>query len=133
MTSTFKVGMTHAEFVLRLERLLAENIAGRALQFVIVPKGVDHDPIGMLGASIQPGGRIELGYQLNPEHWGSGVASAAVAAFLKELEIRPLFARVARHNLASIRVLEKCGFTPVRRETGADGIEELVFELSNHA
>lgn len=52
-----------------------------------------------------------VGYWLGREFWGRGIASAALAEFLKEVKIRPLYAHAAHHNLASKRVLEKCGFT----------------------
>jgi RimJ/RimL family protein N-acetyltransferase len=52
----------------------------------------------------------EIGYWIGREYWGRGIASKAVAIFL-ELELgRPLYGRVAKSNLASRRVLEKCGF-----------------------
>ena len=34
-----------------------------------------------------------------------------MAAFVEQLSERPLFAWIAEHNVGSIRVLEKCGFT----------------------
>lgn len=40
---------------------------------------------------------------------------------------RPLHAWVATRNVASIRVLEKCGFVRVGSQT--NDIEELLFEL----
>ena len=52
-----------------------------------------------------------VGYWLGRVFWGRGIASAALAEFLNEVKIRPLYAHVANHNLASRRVLEKCGFT----------------------
>jgi RimJ/RimL family protein N-acetyltransferase len=51
-----------------------------------------------------------VGYWLGKEYWGKGVASAALSQFLEEVKVRPLSARVAKHNAASIRVLQKCGF-----------------------
>jgi len=51
-----------------------------------------------------------VGYWLGREYWGKGVASAALSLFLAHVTIRPLVARVAKHNVASIRVLQKCGF-----------------------
>ena len=55
-------------------------------------------------------GHDAVGYWIAREHWGRGVATRALELFLEEVSIRPLFARVAKHNVASIRVLEKCGF-----------------------
>ncbi len=52
-----------------------------------------------------------IGYWIGREFWRRGIASTAVADFLVLLKIRPLFAEVANHNLASKRVLEKNGFT----------------------
>lgn len=51
-----------------------------------------------------------VGYWLGREFWGRGIASAALVEFLKEVKTRPLYAHVANRNLASKRVLEKCGF-----------------------
>ena len=56
-------------------------------------------------------GEQEVGYWLGREYWGKGIATRALAALLEQVKTRPLYAYVAKHNLASIRVLEKCGFT----------------------
>ena len=58
-------------------------------------------------------GERDVGYWIGREHWGKGVATAALGALLAELQERPLFAHVAEHNVGSIRVLEKCGFSNV--------------------
>jgi RimJ/RimL family protein N-acetyltransferase len=52
-----------------------------------------------------------VGYWVGKEFWRRGIASAAVTEFLLLVKVRPLFAEVANHNLASKRVLEKNGFT----------------------
>jgi RimJ/RimL family protein N-acetyltransferase len=52
----------------------------------------------------------EIGYWIDKTYWGKGVATRALALFLEEIELRPLYARVAKDNQGSIRVLEKCGF-----------------------
>jgi RimJ/RimL family protein N-acetyltransferase len=57
-----------------------------------------------------------VGYWLGREYWGKGVASAALSLFLAHVTIRPLVAHVAKHNIASVRVLQKCGFTIISRE-----------------
>ncbi len=59
----------------------------------------------------------EVGYWLAPREWGSGVATAALGAFvpwaLTHLGLTRLYADIFAWNPASGRVLEKCGF---RRE-----------------
>jgi len=55
-------------------------------------------------------GEREVGYWLGKEYWGKGIASQALAQLLDFIKTRPLYAHVAKHNVASRRVLEKCGF-----------------------
>lgn len=55
-------------------------------------------------------GNPEVGYWIDRSVWGQGVATAALAAFLQEVTLRPLYARAVNDNTASLRVLEKCGF-----------------------
>lgn len=77
-----------------------------------------------------------VGYWLGKEFWGQGIATRALAAFLPLVPARPLLAHVAKHNVGSIRVLEKCGFTVAREErVTADGeeIAELVMVLEADA
>ena len=76
-------------------------------------------------------GEPNIGYWLGKTHWGKGIASAALAQFLTKIEARPVYAHVAKHNVASIRVLpKKCGFQPAREEMcDGDDVEELVMEL----
>lgn len=75
-----------------------------------------------------------IGYWLGREYWGKGVASAALSLFLNVVKTRPLHARVAKQNPASIRVLQKCGFTISGEDTfpGIDGeeVEEFILTLS---
>ena len=52
----------------------------------------------------------QLGYWIGKEFWGKGVATQAVGQFLDVVSDRPLYAEVVRSNIASARVLEKCGF-----------------------
>lgn len=60
--------------------------------------------------SFNRDGRRMLGYWLGREYWGKGIASAAVAQFLKIERIRPLHAWVAMSNVGSMRVVQKNGF-----------------------
>jgi RimJ/RimL family protein N-acetyltransferase len=79
-------------------------------------------------------GHPEVCYWLGKEFWGRGVATKALVGFLALLTARPLYARAARDNVASLRVLEKCGFMLTGYETAfanARGkeIEEALFRL----
>jgi RimJ/RimL family protein N-acetyltransferase len=76
------------------------------------------------------GDRSLVGYWVDREQWGKGIATRALRAYLDELEIRPLHALVATSNRPSIRVLEKCGFELVGKPAvGEDRVEELTYEL----
>ena len=55
-------------------------------------------------------GLKSVGYWIAKDHWGRGIATRALALLLEQVSIRPLHARAARTNVASIRVLERCGF-----------------------
>ena len=90
---------------------------------------------GNIGSWRQDGIRL-VGYWLGKEHWGKGVATEALTAFLQLVIERPLHAHVAKHNVASIRVLEKCGFCVEREEKVEDAgkdVTELVFVLGGPA
>lgn len=80
------------------------------------------------------GGKWLVGYWIGKSYWGKGVATKALAEFLGHVQERPLFAHVAKHNVGSIRVLEKCGFTISGEHEGVpngDGnpVEEFLLEL----
>jgi RimJ/RimL family protein N-acetyltransferase len=75
------------------------------------------------------GGKRLVGYWIGTKHWGRGIASRALEGLLDHVAERPLYAFVATHNIASRRVLEKCGFTEVRRVMGDDGVEEAEMVL----
>lgn len=57
---------------------------------------------------------VEAGYALIPEYWGQGlateIATAAVRIAFKQLDLSNLVAFTLPTNLASRRVMEKCGF-----------------------
>ena len=78
-------------------------------------------------------GNTEVTYWIGKEYWGKGIVTDALKQFLSILDERPLYARAAKDNLASIRVLEKCGFVLLAVEKGfakARGreIEEVVMK-----
>lgn len=59
----------------------------------------------------------EIGYWFGREFWGRGVGTASVRAFVRGVERRPLYAKVATANVGSVRLLEKCGFAIVETFT----------------
>lgn len=100
-----------------------------------VPRTVLADGLVVGSAAVygEPGER-EVTYWIDRAHWGRGVATAALRALLAEVPERPLYARAAADNTASLRVLEKCGFRETVRARGyANGrgreIEEVVLVL----
>jgi RimJ/RimL family protein N-acetyltransferase len=80
----------------------------------------------------EQGGERKVGYWLGKEYWGKGIASAGLSLFLGEVKVRPLYARVVKYNAASIRVLQKCGFTISGEDkfSGVDGEEAEGFILA---
>ncbi|WP_107076341.1 GNAT family N-acetyltransferase [Micromonospora sp. MH33] len=98
---------------------------------------VDGTVVGRV-AAFPVGERIEVSYWIDPAHWGRGHATAALAALLRELPQRPVHARAAKDNVASLAVLRKCGFVVVGEDSGyAAGrgaeVEEYVLELPAEA
>jgi RimJ/RimL family protein N-acetyltransferase len=80
-------------------------------------------------------GERDVGYWIGRQYWGQGVATKALAAFLSYETIRPLYAHVAKHNIGSQRVLEKCGFSICGEEqgvsvAGGDEVDEIIMKLS---
>ncbi|MBM7553213.1 GNAT family N-acetyltransferase [Thalassobacillus pellis] len=68
------------------------NVAGNILCF---------EQLGVPGVS----------YWIGKEYWGKGIATNALREFLKYVTVRPLYARAAKDNIRSLKVLENCGFT----------------------
>jgi RimJ/RimL family protein N-acetyltransferase len=73
-------------------------------------------------------GKREVGYWLGREFWGKGIATQALALFLQQEQTRPLYGVVIKHNAASKRVLENCGF-----HLQAEEAEQVIFILVEQA
>lgn len=99
-----------AEFDEHWAKILANDAC---LKKTIVADGQVAGHIGSFGRD----GKREVGYWIDRAFWGRGIMSQALPAFLRVEQQRPLYAGVAPHNVASIRVLEKCGFTLCRSAT----------------
>lgn len=81
-------------------------------------------------------GHKEVGYWLGKSYWGHGIATRALAMLLHEVTERPLRAMVVKHNVASLRVLQKCGFKVIDLVTAAsdadhvDMLDEYILQLT---
>ena len=93
-------------FLAKWERILADETTTKRTI-------VSSEQVAGYLVSWQMDGVREVGYWIGKEFWGKGVASQALAEFLGLIVERPLYAHVAKHNVASRRVLEKCGFIMV--------------------
>lgn len=79
-------------------------------------------------------GEINVSYGIERKYWGQGYGKAALELFLKKVNKRPLFGRVAYDNIGSQKVLEHCGFKKKGTEIGfafarKQDIEEWVYIL----
>ena len=114
MLSRHKTGMTEAEVLAELPRRAWRGFIG----FTV---GIERDGqfIGTVGIGGTPPG---VGYFLSPGHWGQGLMTEALAAFLPEIFERFPLSRIhADHfedNPASGAILKKLGFMETGREMG---------------
>ncbi|MEW2472627.1 GNAT family N-acetyltransferase [Micromonospora gifhornensis] len=79
-------------------------------------------------------GRTEVSYWIDPARWGRGYATRALAALLREVTRRPLYARTATDNIGSLTVLRRCGFVIRSTERAyapgrGEEIDEYLLEL----
>lgn len=114
-------------FLNRISRLRADtSVSHRVID-------VDGAVAGTIG-SFRIDDQLEVTYWVDRALWGKGIASAALQILLGETAERPVYARAASDNVASLRVLEKAGFrrVGVNRGFGAgrgEEIEETILRL----
>lgn len=69
-------------------------------------------------------GELEVGYSICEEYMGNGYATEAVRAiteFVKEhFNMKIVYGRVMSGNIASVRVMEKCGYKYIETEFDAE-------------
>ena len=125
---TAKEPTNRAAFLARWERIRSDAT-------VIARTIVINSQVAGHVMSYEEAGRCEVTYWLGKEYWGKGIATRALAEFLAEVNrSRPTYARAAKDNTGSLRVLEKCGFTLIGEARGfanARGkeIDEVLLEL----
>jgi RimJ/RimL family protein N-acetyltransferase len=80
----------------------------------------------------------EAGYWLGKKYWGQGIAKEALKLILefgfKKLELVRIYARVTHPNIASARLLERCGFKyegRMRKSTFTNGkwMDDLMYAI----
>jgi RimJ/RimL family protein N-acetyltransferase len=118
--ATWPVGAKPALARERIAKARAANADGTGFAFVIVRREAWDHPIGLMGFSgiTEDNGLVATGgYHLDPDYWGRGYASEALAGVVCMIRlltrIRALRASVMPGNTASARVLEKSGFSKV--------------------
>ena len=78
-----------------------------------------------------------VSYWIGKEYWGNGIATNALSKFLDHVKTRPLYARAAKDNIASIRVLQKCNFKISGEDKGfsnarSEDVEEFILILDTN-
>ena len=97
---------------------LKEEKEGEVIRFVITEKGSD-EPIGSIDTFEFINDVPEIGYCLARKHWNKGYMSEACNAFVNylfELGYKKILIRADARNVASLKVIEKCGFTFTHEE-----------------
>ena len=88
----------------------------------------DAEFVGTIGSFTLEGKR-EVTYWIAPARWGQGLATRALRTFLAVERTRPLYGRVAEHNVGSAKVLARAGFVEVGSDRGfAPGVGAEVVE-----
>ncbi|MBX3013922.1 MAG: GNAT family N-acetyltransferase [Caldilineaceae bacterium] len=120
---------TNAEaFLAHWHKILADDV-------VIIKTIIFNQQVAGSVSSYEEEGKPEVTYWLGHEYWGRGIATWALQTFLAHHnQTRPMYARVAKDNLGSCRVLAKCGFTVIGEGKGfanarGQEIEELFLVL----
>jgi ribosomal-protein-alanine N-acetyltransferase len=79
---------------------------------------------------------LEISYLFLPEHWGRGHASAAVRQVMAHafgtLGLRRIVAETQSANAASVRLLERLGFHPLRRVVRFGAEQSIYFAGPAH-
>jgi RimJ/RimL family protein N-acetyltransferase len=106
----------------------------RASDAVIRTVLADGEVVGHTAVYGPPEER-EVTYVIDRAHWGRGIATLALRALLEAVPARPLHARAAADNAASLRVLLKCGFAVTGHDRGfadarGEDTDEVVLTLA---
>lgn len=124
------------------------NHAQQVLDTVILPQYVlynhgrwathtkdDMQFIGWCGLKYRPElDEVDLGYRFKKTAWGRGYATEAAFACIdygfKKLNLRRIVGRALPGNIASLKVLEKCGMRYLGEET-VEGLLHKTYDILN--
>jgi RimJ/RimL family protein N-acetyltransferase len=121
---------TREAFFAAWERnLVNPEIHARVIELVGA-RGEERGAVVGTIARFQVDGQNHIGYWIARAHWGQGIASRALAAFLDVEPRRPLHATAATNNTRSLRILEKCGFVLVSVRTERETERFLAREMA---
>ncbi|MFA6057429.1 MAG: GNAT family N-acetyltransferase [Taibaiella sp.] len=81
-------------------------------------------------------GEPQISYGVGKEFWNKGIVTSALQQFLSIFPDRPLYGRAASDNVASIKIMTKCGFKKINEEQSyaharQKEITEVVFVLED--
>jgi ribosomal-protein-alanine N-acetyltransferase len=116
----------------KLERQIA-HLEQHGFGMSAVEPAASGETIGAAGLQhLEDGPEIEVGYRFLKEHWGHGYATecaeASIAYGFDELGLERIVAVALESNLASRRVLEKCGLREIGL-THVYGLEHVKYEI----
>ena len=117
----------------KLERQIA-HFADHGFGMCAVDLTASGETVGAAGLQHLEGGpEIEVGYRFLKTHWGHGYATesarASVAYGFDDLGLERIVAVALETNVASRRVLEKCGLSEIGL-VHAYGLEHVKYELA---
>ncbi|MBB5934396.1 GNAT family N-acetyltransferase [Streptomyces zagrosensis] len=83
---------------------------------------VDGENAGNI-VSWEDGGHRLVGYWFGRSFWGRGIGTRALTQFLDLVPTRPLYADPFESNVASVRLLERCGFHRIAQPDSTHHLE----------
>jgi RimJ/RimL family protein N-acetyltransferase len=116
----------------KLERQIA-NFEQHGFGMCAVDLAAPGETIGAAGLQhLEDGPEIEVGYRFLKEHWGHGYATESAQASIdfafEEVGLDRIVAVALETNIASRRVLEKCGMREIGL-THVYGLEHVKHEI----
>ena len=121
-----------------IERRIKEDVLGDYEKYgfgrLVVELKSDNKFIGFSGLKyLEDMDEVDLGYRFMSAYWGRGIATEAAQACLKygfdKLNLNRIIAMVLPDNKASIRVLEKIGFS-YEQNIIEDGQEAQLYSIN---